>query len=396
MPDSTSIPDDVAADERETPKGRSPVERLIVWSLIGVLVVVVGIEAASKNGYDKTFAAVQDRFINKEGMNRLSDLRPDISGWPSEKESDGQKVGGTAANKVIALKWFSFFKHYEIQLTVEASEEDPALISYATPDAAEPEPIKTAGGSGEDVAAGGGMDGYGGSPTAAMPGGGFSPGGPGGFGAPGGGGPGGGGPGGGGPGGGQRGGRGRPSPGLLGDVEQEWVQAELGMTEDQLAKLPEIVASIRPDFSTLQSLPEEERRAAFLGMNSEMEAKGEAAAKEILDDEQFARARELMFQRLGSEAFAREDVATELGLDESQKKQVADLMAELQGAERALGFRVSREERDEAKGPWKALLQDVLSDEQTGKWEALLGAPPEKGPEPEPPARPQRPASDSE
>ncbi len=157
-----------------------------------------------------------------------------------------------------------------------------------------------------------------------------------------------------------------------------------------------IVSSIRPDFSALQSLPEEERRAAFLGMNSEMETKGEAAAKELLDDEQFARARELMFQRLGSEAFARDDVATDLSLDESQKKQVADLMAELQGAERALGFRASRDQRDEAKGPYKVLLQDVLSEEQTGKWEALLGAPPEKGPEPEPPARPQRPASDSE
>ena len=124
--------------------------------------------------------------------------------------------------------------------------------------------------------------------------------------------------------------------------------------------------------------------------------KGEAAAKELLDDEQFARARELMLQRTGVEALAREDVATELGLDDSQKKQVAELMTELQSSERDFGFRASREERDEAKAPWKALLQDVLSDEQTGKWEALLGAPPEKGPEPEPAARPQRPASDSE
>lgn len=264
-------------------------------------------------------------------------------------------------------------------MTVEAGEDDPVVIWFKTPEAPE-EAAPVVASSGDEGTDGADMG---------MPGMGFAPGGMGGHDAAA---PGGSGPGGPGGGGGQRGGRNRPVRGLLGELGQEWVQAELGMTDDQLAKLPEIAASLRPDFSSFGGMSDEERQTAF----QEMESKGEAAAKGLLDAEQFGRAREFMFQRMGVEAFARDDVATELGLDDSQKKQVLELMAELRGAERSLGFRASREERDSAKSPWKALLLEVLSDEQNEKWEALLGAPPEKGPEPEPPARPQRPASDSE
>lgn len=363
MADTPSTPDDVSPDEAEIPKSRSPVERAIVWTLIAGLCVVLGIEYLSQRGYNSTRVALEELLENPEAMVAMSKVRTLISGSPSETQAKGKKRG----TEVIELRWFSLFKHYQVDLTIEADEADPLLIGLATPGAPAVTPVAAGPAATPE---GEGMD-----PMAMgmMP---MTPGGPGGAGGPGG-------PGGGG------GGFTRRSPGMLGDLEQEWVQAELGMTDEQLAKLPEIAESVRPDFSSFRDMSNEQRQAA----RQEMESKSEAAAKGLLDEEQFGRVRELMFQRLGAAAIARDDVATELGLDDSQKKQVAELAGQMRDALRELGFRATHEQREEAAAPWNGLLLEVLNEEQAGKWQAMLGAPPENVPEPEPPQRPQRPAA---
>lgn len=371
MSDSTPIPDDAVHDEEVTPKSRSPIERVIVWVLIAGLLVVVGAEYLGQSGYNSTVDAFGAKIRNNpEVMMKLSEARTLVSGSPSETTSDGARNGDKVSNRILTLSWFSLFKRYEVELTIEADEDDPTVLNFTTADPEEPE-VLAAGGdstSDEDDAA----------LAAAGPGGGMGPGG--GHDAEG-------------DGSGNRGGGGgrrRRSRGILGELQEEWVQAELGMTAEQTAKLPEIAESVRPDFSAFQGMSPEERTAAF----QEIQTKSEAAVKELLDDEQFARVRELMFQRAGAQALAREDVATELGLDDSQKKQVAELIDQRRGALRELGFGSSAEDREEAAAPWDALLMEVLTEDQAGKWQAMLGAPPEKGPEPEV-ERPRRPSSDT-
>ena len=90
------------------------------------------------------------------------------------------------------------------------------------------------------------------------------------------------------------------------------------MTAEQTEKLPEIAraAFSGVDFSSFQNMTEEERRVA----RQELTEKVESGIKELLDEEQFDRARQLMFQRMGAAAFARADVAAELAFDDSQKE----------------------------------------------------------------------------
>ena len=45
---------------------RNPVERVIVWGLIGLLLVVVAIEARAQRGYAMSLDAVQSAFADNE------------------------------------------------------------------------------------------------------------------------------------------------------------------------------------------------------------------------------------------------------------------------------------------------------------------------------------------
>lgn len=375
MSDTAPASDDVSPDEVEAPKSRSPIERLIVWTLIAGLCALLGFEYFSLNGYNSTLKALGIIRKDPEVLVPLSEVRKSmISGSPSETKS--QKHG----TEIIELRWMSFFKEYQVNLTLASGEDDPNVLGFVTPNA--PEDAGTSYSKNNTWMPEDGNDTSGGMdlsmPTGMGAGGGGEHGGPGGggLGAGGRGGPGAGGPGG------QRGGR--RVPGILGDLQQEWVQTELGMTPEQVEKLPEIAQSAFAgvDFSSLRSMSSEERQAAMLDVQSKLES----SAKELLDEEQFGRARQLMFQRIGAGAFVRADVATELGLDDSQKKQVEELAPQLRPQRGG-----SSEDRDVALN----LLQEMLTEEQAGKWEAMKGAPSENRPEePESPTRPQRPAAE--
>lgn len=375
MSDSAPAPDDVSPDEVETPITRSPIERAIVWTLILGLCGLLGFEYFALNGYNSTLKALAKIREDPEVLVPLSEVRKSmITGSPSETKI---KKFGT---EKLELKWMSFFKEYQINLTLASDEDDPNVLGYTTPNAPEDTPkfsgetsmpedgSDTSGGM--DMSMPSGMGGGGGGGEHDGP-----PGGAGGAAGPGRGGPGGGA-------GAQRGGR-RQAPGLLGELQQEWVQAELGMTAEQTEKLPEIGRSAFSgvDFSSFQSMTEEERQAA----RQKLTEKLESGIKELLDEEQFDRARQLMFQRMGPAAFARADVAAELELDDSQKKQVEELAPQL---------RPQRGGSPEDGNVARSLLLEMLTEEQAGKWEAMKGAPPENRPEENSQARPQRPTSE--
>jgi len=381
MSESQPASDDTVLEVAGNPsKKRSPVERAIVWSMIAGLLVIVGIEATAKNGYDSTRTAVQDRISSDpEGDVSYSEVQTLLTGYFSEVQADGPRVGGIATSQYITYRWFSLFKNYELRLTIETGEDDPLVLGFETPEAPTPPVVASEdqqdgddeaggfGGPGDGAGFGGGGGGGGFAHNAEEPAGTASGGG------------------------GGRSRRGpRRAPGLLGDIQQEWVQSELGMTPEQIEKVTETAETVRPDFSSFREMSPEERAAAFLAVEME----GETGAQKILDEEQFARARELMLQRVGISALTRDDVQAELELTDPQRTQVTELSGELRAALRELGFRATSEARDQAAAPWKALLLEVLTEEQAGRWQAMLGEPAQNRPDPE--SRPRRPAPDSE
>ena len=187
-----------------------------------------------------------------------------------------------------------------------------------------------------------------------------------------------GGAGGGGPGG---GGRRRSSRGLLGQLAQEAVQAELELTADQIGKLEDLAESSRPDradFEELSALPPEEQAK----IREQRRKDAEAAVKEILDGKQFARAMQLALRSTGPEALGRDDVAVQLDLTDEQREKLAGIFSTQQEQRSALfqgGDRSTiREKMTELRQKTNAAAMAVLTEEQTQAWEKLLGPP---GPE---------------
>ena len=283
-------------------KPRNPVERAIVWGLIGAMIVVIGIEYRARSGYEGTISILREKLAKDGGTAvPMTEVQTLIGGSPTETEKRRNTT-----NKFVELKWFSLFKDYRIELMVEMDEENPALISYSTPNAvvetldsvADTSPATTD--FAPTMGSGGPM-----SPPGA------------GSGEPGSGGPGGqsGGPGGG-------GGGPRPPRGIFGLAMFEQISSELKVSPEQTEKLAAAAESLAPDFSAIRELATAEDRRAYFEENRR---KAEQAVQEILDETQFARIKQLDLQQTGPTAIERPEIVEALGLSEDQAGQVAEL-----------------------------------------------------------------------
>ncbi|MEK6257230.1 MAG: hypothetical protein AABP62_01305 [Planctomycetota bacterium] len=358
----------VSESPSPTPPGkkpRSPVERVIVWGGIAILLGVLAFEARQKYSYDPTVGHLRKVFSeDTEKYVKLSEIRPMIAGSPSEVKTPHER----RSYQRIDLKWPSLFKDYRVQLIVESEGDDPLVAGFTTPGATDPdsEPVAQQTASTETAHAGptmpaGGM----------MPMGGAGMGGPGGRGAgrpgaagrPGGG-------SGGGPGAAVGGGGPPRGRGLVAIAQREEVVAELKLTEEQTAKLTELQAGARGAFQTLQGMPEDERAAAMKTMREGQEK----SVSEILDEPQFARLLQLVWRETGLASVERDDVAKGLGLSDEQREKFRPILADRQSGQRELRDappEVAAQKRKE----WDDQLRAVLTEEQAKQWEELLGAP---------------------
>ena len=101
---------------------RSPVERVIVWGLILVLVAVVGLEARARLGYDRTLEALEAR-----NLGRLSTLEDAIHFAPARQPKTIRH------QSVLELKWFSLLHDYRIGLIIDSVEsDDPLVMTFHT------------------------------------------------------------------------------------------------------------------------------------------------------------------------------------------------------------------------------------------------------------------------
>ena len=361
MSDPTPVP----VAQTPTPpfkKPRSPVERVIVWGGIAIMLGILAFEARQKYSYDPTVSQLRKLLSDEtETYLKLSEVRPLIAGSPSESRTPYERK----AYHKIDLKWPSLFKDYRVQLIVESEGDDPLVAGFSTPGGTDPEPAARPTPSSETASA---------TPLPQMPGmmpmmggpggGGRGTGRPGAAGRPGGAGMAGGpaaGMGGGGP------PRGR---GLVAMAQREEIVAELKLTEEQTAKLTELQAGTRGAFQSLQALPEDERTAAMKMLREGQEK----SVSEILDEPQLARLLQLMWRETGLASVERDDVAKSLGLSDEQRDKLRPILADRQSGQRELRDappEVAAQQRKE----WDDQLRVVLTEEQTRQWEELLGPP---------------------
>jgi hypothetical protein len=101
--------------------------------MIGVLLVVVSIEAHGRLGYSTTLSALRAVVRQSEeeaAYLTLSKARESIAGFPSEVALEPGPISST-----IRLSWFSLLKSYEVDLQIEPGSDDPMFLGYSTPDA---------------------------------------------------------------------------------------------------------------------------------------------------------------------------------------------------------------------------------------------------------------------
>lgn len=105
---------------------RSKVERIVVWSLIGLLAIFAAVEAQSQIGYRKTLEAFESANDKNEETLTLGLFESKL------KKCLAIKTNGTKDEQsTILYKWPSLLRNYEIHFTLIPGE-DQLLASYAT------------------------------------------------------------------------------------------------------------------------------------------------------------------------------------------------------------------------------------------------------------------------
>ncbi|MFG0332779.1 MAG: hypothetical protein ACF8TS_05385 [Maioricimonas sp. JB049] len=159
-PDASSSPAaDTAGAEK---KSRSPVERVVVYGMIAILLVLVSIQAHARFGYTMTLnnlkPLIDDDLPDAEPL-PITEISDHIVGWPTRSEGE---VSSTV--KSIEYRWKGLLgKSYGLTLTYNTLTEPytvQGMLSDVPPepdnlpaDAPEVDPTETEGGSAEPPAA---------------------------------------------------------------------------------------------------------------------------------------------------------------------------------------------------------------------------------------------------
>lgn len=111
---------------------RSSTERLIVWGGIGVLLLLVVIQAHARVGYERTLKNVEARLAEDDGPNArplmLEEVDSLIVGFPFQRTIEEK-----ATRVVLNLSWRGLTSAYEINLPYNPTE--PAILGVYTKDA---------------------------------------------------------------------------------------------------------------------------------------------------------------------------------------------------------------------------------------------------------------------
>ncbi|RMG27085.1 MAG: hypothetical protein D6724_00465 [Armatimonadetes bacterium] len=161
------------------------------------------------------------------------------------------------------------------------------------------------------------------------------------------------------------------------------VQAELKLTEDQVAKLRE---ALRPAGGP-GGPGGAGGRGGFGGgadpqAREQMRLEQEKKIKEILSAEQYKRYQEISLQLEGPAALARKEIADKVGLSDSQREKIQAILEEQRATMRDMfqggagGDRQAMmEEMQKLRKATDEKILGVLTAEQKKTWEGMLGKP---------------------
>jgi hypothetical protein len=180
-------------------------------------------------------------------------------------------------------------------------------------------------------------------------------------------------------------GRGRGGFGGIGMlINNEGVQKELKLDAGQIEKAQAAVTKVTEknpfDFSQLQDLSQEERRAKMATIQQTISAETYKELDSILKPDQIKRLKQIQLQQSGVNAFTTPDVEKALKLDNAQKEKIKTIAGDFGAAQREL-FQPGGDFAEMAKK--RAALQketmdkvvSILKDDQKQAWKELVGQP---------------------
>ncbi len=142
-----------AVNELTDKPPRNPVERVLVWGLIGGLLVVAGVEARAQRGYTMSLDAFQTAFADSEEVQiSLGDARKLMALGPAEVKAPDEH-GPFHYYDYYRFSWFSLFKPGDYEITLQVTGNDEMnVISFSTPAAPLPEWMEESTPSPEEAA----------------------------------------------------------------------------------------------------------------------------------------------------------------------------------------------------------------------------------------------------
>ena len=118
--------EDAAAGAPKTgQKRRSPIERAVVWSLIGLLVLVVAYEAWVRSSFTRSQRVLREAVAGSDQgrVQKIEEVERQLSGSPSKS------IQTTRMEQTITYQWRSLFRKYIVQVHVGDQNE---VLSYET------------------------------------------------------------------------------------------------------------------------------------------------------------------------------------------------------------------------------------------------------------------------
>lgn len=138
---TSPLPQNEASTATETPKSRNPVERAVVRGLIALMLVLVGIEAMAKFGYDRSFAALTAAVAKAETSNETLTIErvPSLlSGFYNVKD---EGVAEQPLDRTATYRWPSIFKNYGLTLRYRSGFGVVVALASENAPPEEPAPV---------------------------------------------------------------------------------------------------------------------------------------------------------------------------------------------------------------------------------------------------------------
>ena len=113
---------------------RSPVERVIVWGGIAILLVLLAIQGRARLGYAWTLSRLQSRLALDDGPEArplyAKDVDPLVMGWPLRTtEHVSERLD------VVEYSWHGLLSSYSISVHYDPTDAEPAVYEVLTGDA---------------------------------------------------------------------------------------------------------------------------------------------------------------------------------------------------------------------------------------------------------------------